>query len=254
LNGSGNNYILYNRGVNVSILNSVIINNKDNAGVATTIDLQIGNGVTIRNNSIQMLNANGLAAINIGTDYTAGGTSGNVICLNNFTTVGNLPYIRDMNGTNAYNCTFDGKNQGNAYANVLNGSVIAKGTVNSSISGLYIGTAGAGVPYTNVSSLGKFACNFAGCQDNAPLTTDNVVDSCTPPVSGNWTLNLADNCNITSSVNLGANWLIYNGTGMVTYNNTTATIVMSAKGEKLTSITGSFYEKILSTIWKNYTG
>ena len=166
-----------------------------------------------------------------------------------------MPMVsRDLVGGNFYNFTYASKNQGNAYPNVLNGSVIAKGTVNSSISGLYIGTAGAGVPYTNVSSLGKFACNFAGCQDNAPLTTDNVVDSCTPPESGNWTLNLADNCNVTGPVNLGANWLNYNGTGTITYNNSSSTIVISAAGETLTNIIGSFYENILSTIWKNYTG
>ena len=78
--------------------------------------------------------------------------------------------------------------------------------------------------------------------------------SCTYSGSGNWTIQLSDNCNITTSTTLGANWLIYNGTGTVSYNNSSSTIVISAKGETLTNIVGSFYEKILTMIWKNYTG
>ena len=91
---------------------------------------------------------------------------------------------------------------------------------------------------------------------NSSVTTiqSSVTNACTYSGSGNWIINLADNCNITTSANLGANWLIYNGTGTVSYNNSSSTIVISAKGETLTNIVGSFYEKILSTIWKNYTG
>jgi len=65
------------------------------------------------------------------------------------------------------------RQEGNIYANVLNGSVSIQGTTNSSIAGLYIGTRGTGFPYSNTTSGGKFSCNFAGCQDNAPLTINN---------------------------------------------------------------------------------
>jgi hypothetical protein len=60
--------------------------------------------------------------------------------------------------------------EGNIYANVMDGSVAVYGTANSSIAGLYIGALGAGYPYSNATSGGKFICSFAGCQDNAPLT------------------------------------------------------------------------------------
>jgi hypothetical protein len=93
----------------------------------------------------------------------------NTFCLNNFTNPTNATsyYIQDYNGTNRYNCTYDGKNQGNIWANVINDSVHITGQNNSSILGLYIGTS---LNYTNTTSLGKFQCNFAGCADYAPLT------------------------------------------------------------------------------------
>jgi hypothetical protein len=37
------------------------------------------------------------------------------------------------------------------------------------------------------------------------------IDTCTPPVSGNWNVNLADNCVVTSNVDLGGNSLIITG-------------------------------------------
>ena len=97
-------------------------------------------------------------------------SSNNIICLNKFTNTSDY-YVRDLNGTNSYNCTYDGKNQGNAYANVLNGSIEVVGSARSSVAGLYIGTTGAGVPYDITSSAGKFSCSFAGCADYAPLNT-----------------------------------------------------------------------------------
>lgn len=98
----------------------------------------------------------------------------NTFCLNNFSNIGSgtgppTYFVTDLNKSNYYNCTYDGKNQGNAWGDIINGTIEVTGTVASSIAGLYIGNAGAGVPYTYAIS-NKFNCNFAGCADYAPLT------------------------------------------------------------------------------------
>ena len=140
--------------------------------------------------------------------------------------------MQDTNGSNSYNCTYDGKNQGNIYANVLNNSVIIYGTVASSITGYSIGT---NINYTNTTSLGKFSCNFAGCADYAPLTLIGSIPypssfSIYSPISWllthyapnstldiNWT-------NSTSPLNRTINYTIYlylfNGTLNGTLNDT----------------------------------
>ena len=92
------------------------------------------------------------------------------ICLNNFTATAGY-YAQDSNGSNSYNCTYAGKNQGNAWANVLNGSIYVQGGVSSSIPGLYIGTGGAGYPYNSTTSLGK----VLGVVDWAPLTSEKTI-------------------------------------------------------------------------------
>ena len=103
-------------------------------------------------------------------------SSNNIFCLNNFSNVGSPTlYVNDTNGSNYYNCTYDSKNQGNVYENVLNRSIGVLGGVPSSVSGLYIGTSGVGVPYNNSTSGGKFSCNFAGCADYAPLAPPKVA-------------------------------------------------------------------------------
>jgi len=92
---------------------------------------------------------------------------GNVFCLDNISTTGRN-YIADANGTNSYNCTYDGKNQGNIWADVINGSISVSGNISSSLTGYKIGTGGAGVPY-NYTKSAKFDCKFDGCADYAPL-------------------------------------------------------------------------------------
>ena len=284
---------------------------------AVTLQSGANTGNRLINNTI--LNATTLL-------YLDAGASANTFYWNNFAATTGA-YIQDLNGTNFYNATYDGKNQGNAYANVLNGSITVVGSTVSSIPNYYLGVSGAGVPYNNSTSGSKFVCSFARCGDYAPLniaritlnsttggavaantsgfdltvaqsinatptgastfvnwtitsgncTIDNVSNnatnvtsldtsvcyvqgnflsgsSCAYSGTGNWTIQLADNCNITSSTNLGANWLIYNGTGTVTYTNATNQIVMSALGEKLTNVAGTFYEYVKSMLWKNYTG
>ena len=117
----------------------------------------------------------------------------NKFYLNNFTATTGL-YVVDYNGSNYYNGTYDGKNQGNIYPNVINGSVSIYGTVVSSKSGLYIGTSGTGYPYNISTSLGKFSCNFVGCADYAPLTTS----SNSPPIVSNVKLNATSIYNYSS--------------------------------------------------------
>jgi hypothetical protein len=248
---SGNNSTYGALWISSTSTNNTIANSTINGlGATRAVTLQNGNntGNLLINNTI--LNATTLLYLDVNA-------SSNTFCLNNFSSIGNpTAYVNDTNGSNYYNCTYGGisQTQGNIYANVMNGSIIVKGTNNSSISEYYIGDCGA-VPYSNTTSGGKFSCNFVGCGDYAPLTNaTGVCSSCIYSGTGNWTIELTDNCNITSSVNCGANYLIYNGTGTVTYNNSTAQIVITAKGEKLTNITTPFYEKIITMLWKNYTG
>ena len=188
IRGSGSNGI----GLNIYFGTGNVIKNSYIAGTHAAygaIFFQNNRGITIANSTIDGLGgsyggvfresaSNNILINNTFVNATnflywfnsLGGN--NTFCLNNFTASSGA-YITDTNGTNFYNCTYDGKNQGNAYANVLNGSINVTGNVSSSIAGLYIGTNGSGVPYNNSTSAGKFSCNFAGCGDYAPLTSSN---------------------------------------------------------------------------------
>jgi hypothetical protein len=101
------------------------------------------------------------------------GTNNVTVCLNNFSSVGTYVNVVGSATNLSFDCTYDGKKQGNIWGNVENGSVIVQGSVNSSIAGLVIGRQGSGFPYNNITSGGKLVCTFAGCAnnaDNAPLT------------------------------------------------------------------------------------
>ncbi|MFA6328553.1 MAG: LamG-like jellyroll fold domain-containing protein, partial [Candidatus Micrarchaeia archaeon] len=143
--------------------NNIIANNTlSNTGTMHSIGVLSSSNNTVINNTFS---SRGSQA------YIDSGASGNTFCLNNFTSIGNpTTYVQDLNGSNYYNCTYATKNQGNMYANVMNGSIQVLGTTVSSFPSLYIGSAGAGFPYNNSSSGGKFVCSFAGCADFAPLT------------------------------------------------------------------------------------
>jgi hypothetical protein len=86
--------------------------------------------------------------------------------------------------------------------------------------------------------------------------TAGATDSCSCPVTpANWTLQMAHYCRINASCNIPGYYMIYNGTGNVTYNNSTVTIVITAKGEDVTSkIVGTTWEYVWSLVVKNYTG
>ncbi|MFA6214032.1 MAG: hypothetical protein WC717_02025 [Candidatus Micrarchaeia archaeon] len=90
----------------------------------------------------------------------------NIFCLDNFSSTGSY-YASDASGANFYNCTYGGKNQGNIWHNVMNGSVAITGTENSSIPGLYLGTTGSGYPYNSTNAQGKLSGTIV---DHAPLT------------------------------------------------------------------------------------
>lgn len=147
---------------------------------------------------------------------------GNIFYWNNFTNTTQY-YLSDTNGSNFYNYSANGTNMGNFWHNVVNGSVVITGTTTSIFGGFYYGDAGAGYPYTNDTSLGKFSCNFAGCADNAPLTPmQTAADTCTY-TSGNWAINCSDNCTLTSSVDIGGYNISIIGTGVFILNGANIT-------------------------------
>jgi hypothetical protein len=139
-------------------LSSFLNNTFNGSGVYAIFLFSIG----IRNNTFignTLISDTSIANLNENS-------SGNTFCLNNFSATAGY-YIYDNNGSNSYNCTYAGLNQGNIYADVLNGSTAVRGYVNSSVSGLYIGVVGAGYPYNSTTAPGKMVGNVA---DYAPLT------------------------------------------------------------------------------------
>ena len=144
-------------GLRRSSSNNTLINNIiyiDN-GNAMTVTGNSSTNNTFRNNTV-------IATGVVTSIYVS--TEGNIFCLNNLSESTGV-YVNDTNSSNFYNCTYDGKNQGNIYPNVVDGSVSITGIVDSSISGFYIGSSGS-VPYNNANSLGK----VIGSIDYAPLT------------------------------------------------------------------------------------
>ena len=135
------------------------------SNTSTALTFTVG-GASNRNMFLNNTFASGDGTKNL-TLVTAG-SANNTFCLNNFTATTGV-YINDKTTTtnNSYNCTYEGKNQGNIYANVINGSVEISGSENSSIADLYIGNGGVGFPYSNSTSQGKVVGNAV---DYAPLT------------------------------------------------------------------------------------
>ncbi|MFA6073202.1 MAG: right-handed parallel beta-helix repeat-containing protein [Candidatus Woesearchaeota archaeon] len=102
-------------------------------------------------------------------------SSNNTFCWNNFTSTTGV-YVNDLVGGNYYNSSLC-SDEGNIYANVMDNTILIGGISNSTgFPNLYKGTFGSGYPYNNVTSAGKFSCNFAGCADYVPLT--NISGLC----------------------------------------------------------------------------
>jgi parallel beta-helix repeat protein len=171
--GSFGTVLIYSGSHNNTVANSTINGMRGTRAIYLSTTANTGNRLI--NNTV--MNSTVLLAVG-----TAASHGGNYFYLNNFTNIGNnstnapLHFVQDLNGSNFYNATVDGKNQGNLYGNVENGSVAVSGANASSLPGLYIGFAGAGVPYNNSTSQGKFNCSFSGCGDAAPLTPS--YDTC----------------------------------------------------------------------------
>lgn len=207
----GNNITSSVRGIFLSSSsNNSFYNSTISSSTKPSIDITASSSNSFTNNTFIASSKNQIL-LNMSSTSTT-----NTFCLNNFTNTSSV-YVSDPNGSNYYNCTYDGVNQGNIWYNVINGSINVTGTANSSFSGVWIGSAGVGATYNNSSSSGKFLCNFDGCADFAPLTTfygsppEPPSDSCTYSGSGNWVMNYSHMCNITTSVDIGANYLILNG-------------------------------------------
>ena len=195
-------------------------------------------------NSVVFQNNTFIANDYASTSYAAisfdNSCTGISICLNNFTKV-KEKYVSGHSSSsgNSLNCSYGGLNQGNIYGNVINGSVVIQGDVNSSITGFYIGKQGAGYPYTNVTSLGKITGD-ASLIDYAPLTNDsrtntgsNITAISTTPSSPTKASTIS--CNLTAidaeqaTLNVTGNWS-KNGTVLLAFTysglaNNTATLV-----------------------------
>ena len=143
--------------------NNTLLGTVGAVGTALLMDSASNNSTIIRNNITG----------NISPTISIYGYN-NTFILNRINATGAAIYINDTTGANFYNSTYAGKNQGNAYANVLNGSVNISGLTLSSLPSLYIGFNGSGYPYNNSTSGGKFVCSFSGCGDKAPLTPTQI--------------------------------------------------------------------------------
>ena len=106
--------------------------------------------------------------------YLDASAGANTFYWNNFTSIGSpAAYINDSGTGNFYNTTLSGRGEGNIYANVLAGSPAVYGsTPSSGIPGMYIGIAGAGVPYSSSTSGGKIT---GSAVDYAPLTAASAT-------------------------------------------------------------------------------
>ncbi|MGV8168876.1 MAG: right-handed parallel beta-helix repeat-containing protein, partial [Candidatus Nanoarchaeia archaeon] len=166
--------------------------------------------------------------LNISSD-----SNSNTFCLNNFTETNNY-YVYDLNGSNYYNCTYDGLNQGNIWHNVMNGSVNIYGTASSSVTGLYLGTNGTGYPYNSSNSQNKTYGNVidytpltATYNYTAPAATANLTVICGTggaSCTGNSTdFELPANKTITATADTNyefSNWTVTSGN--CTINNATS--------------------------------
>ena len=184
-------------------------------------------GLRALNNSF--VAPSGLKSVHLGTQ-----ASGFLFALNNFS--GDGTYIEDTNGNNFYNATINGLNQGNLYANVADGSVVVTGQMASSLPGQYIGSGGAGYPYTTAKSLGKLS---GAITDNAPLT----------PTIG------CGNLAVAGNIYSMANDVTVNGATCFTF--TAPNVTLNCAGHSITgnnvSATNGIYSNQLNTTVQNCT-
>jgi hypothetical protein len=180
--------VVYYNKTGFTIANNIVDSNNTGLGTHITAgytitNLVVANNTLFSNGSSKPMNVYSMNSIfynntliargNAINLFVASNAGNNTFYWNNFTDTSGV-YVQDLNGSNYYNTT-----EGNIWWNVMNGSVQVAGDEVSSIPGLYIGLYGGGVPYTNSTSLGKLSCNFANCQDNAPLTSIGRIANAT---------------------------------------------------------------------------
>ena len=173
-----------------SVSGSRFASNTGNCMVLTSASPAQGSASNGVYNNTMIAPAGALASI----DAASGN---NTFYWNNFTSTSGY-YIQDLNGSNFFNATINGKGEGNIYANVISGAVQVQGSVFSQYgSGLYIGMNGTGYPYGAGNSLGKVV---GAAVDYAPLTPFQV-----PPQGCQCGILNVPNyvCNVTQD--LGAN-------------------------------------------------
>ena len=216
--------------------NTLIANAITGANAAAVYFYTISSNNWVENNTlIGVVGTNGAAlVINsasnnstiIGNNLTGNGTSkpvilvdgyNNTFILNSFiTTNSSGVFLQDTSGGNFYKSTYAGKNQGNIWNNVINRSVVINSTgTMSSIPTFFIGTGGAGYPYNNSTSVGKFLCSFAGCGDYAPLvnlTGNLTVNSTTGGTAIGNNTSFVPPANLTINVSISASYYLINWT------------------------------------------
>ena len=179
-----------------------------------------------QNNTVANSTINGQATTNNAVGFNKGNNTGNILInntilnattllfldanasknifyWNNFTATNGV-YVNDTNGTNYYNATINGQNEGNVWYNVMNGSVIANGSsASTGYPNLYVGTQGSGYPYNTSTSQGKFICgnsiiNYTNCADYRPLIPASIGG----PALNCSNLNIKGTYNLTNNVSI----------------------------------------------------
>ncbi|MGV8086226.1 MAG: choice-of-anchor Q domain-containing protein [Candidatus Woesearchaeota archaeon] len=173
--------LMINLSSNYNNITSNIINSSaTGSSEARGILLDGGSNNNIINNTIFVSSSSNTASVYVGNI-----SEKNIFCLNNFTD-NTYYFVDDTNTTNYYNCTYGGKNQGNIWYNIIDGSVDITGNVTSSISGLYLGDYGSGYPYNSINSLNKIS---SGVIDYSPLTPYITTGPGGSNLTGNLTVN-----------------------------------------------------------------
>ena len=139
-------------------------NNNNFTGGA--INAVTGTAVGVFDSSTGNLFANNTVSASSILVYLDPSSGGNTFYWNNFTNTANS-YAIDDSGSNIWNGSAYGVNEGNIWADVMSGSVQISGAARSSYNpGLYVGRSGTGYPYSNSTS----AKVVGGVADYSPLT------------------------------------------------------------------------------------
>ena len=215
-----NTSVISNTSYGMYIYSSSKFNKLDNLTIISNISNVLyvsldSDSNSIINSTLISLNKNGTLV------YLTSNSNGNIFYGNNFTETSGY-YVQDLNGSNYYNTTINGKGEGNIWNDILNGSVNIKGNVFSTLNpSLYIGEYGTDYPYNSTNSFGKISGNVV---DYAPLTNNPVPISCGVLSEAGKTYTLTQNVsstgtcfNITAqniTLDCNGNWITYSTGGL----------------------------------------